>query len=82
MTLAVPRNTNAAVIFADDRVRTFRPRLSAADRRLIAGLQAEERRMDRLDAAEADRRLNDPKEKPISYAKARKMLGMGKRRKR
>lgn len=31
MTLAVPRNTNAAVIFADGRVRTFHPKLSAAD---------------------------------------------------
>lgn len=39
MTLAVPRNTNAAVIFADDRVRRFRPRLSAADRRLIAAAE-------------------------------------------
>lgn len=41
-----------------------------------------EDRMDAADAAECDRLLNDPKQKPIPYAKARLMFGLGKKKRK
>lgn len=94
-TLSDLAETIKVSIFADNSLRIYTVRHgNSGDVRidasqageLIRKIRAEIKRgnliedaMDAADATEAEQRLNDPKEKPISYAKVRKMLAMGEK---
>jgi hypothetical protein len=66
MPTKAPNSRNKSSTRLTPAKRTPRPRPTAT--------RASRRNADAADAAEADRRLSDPAEKPILYAKARRQL--------